>query len=139
MAQREAEIRDQMKALKAELREIHVAKSALVAQDDTGAASASTAAPTIKDMARELLAEAPDGATSGQILVAIKAKYGRDVDRTSLSPQLSRLKESGDVVLNGERWFLTALHDAYQQRIMLEVFEQEDEQEARAADKFDDL
>jgi hypothetical protein len=106
IAQRETEIRDQQKALKAELRELQIAKAALDGQVD---APANGATPTIKEMAREVLSGMPNGLNSSGILDGIKKTFGREIERTSLSPQLSRLKDDGDLVLNGELWF-TAAH-----------------------------
>lgn len=110
IAQREAEIREQQRALKAELKELLVAKNALDAQDAVKTVTVLPPAMTIKDMARDVLADAEKGMTSAEILAAIKAKHGREIDRTSLSPQLSRLKESGDLLLYGERWWAPAMY-----------------------------
>lgn len=103
IANRKGEIRDQLKALKAELKELQVAEAALDGQEAPAAAQAS--GPTIKDMARAVLADQPEGLTSQEILVEIKARFEREIDRTSLSPQLSRLKDAGEVGLLGEKWF----------------------------------
>lgn len=108
IAQRETEIRDLQKALKLELRELQVAKAALEGQP-TAATSPSGAALTIKDMARQVLDGQPNGLNSSGILDGIKKLFDRDVERTSLSPQLSRLKDDKELVLNGEVWF-TADH-----------------------------
>lgn len=109
IAQRETEIRGQQKALKAELRELQLAKAALEGQP-TGANSApSGTTATIKDMARDVLSGQPSGLNSSGILDAIQKRFGRDIERTSLSPQLSRLKEDGELILSGEVWF-TAEH-----------------------------
>jgi hypothetical protein len=38
-----------------------------------------------------------NGATAGELREFIRNAYGRDIDRSSLTPQLSRLKDEGDV------------------------------------------
>ena len=109
IAQRETEIRDQQKALKAELRELQLAKAALEGQPTTPPSGPSGITATIKDMAREVLSGQPGGLNSSGILDAIKKRFGRDIERTSLSPQLSRLKDEGELILSGDVWF-TAEH-----------------------------
>jgi NAD(P)H-nitrite reductase large subunit len=83
--------------------------------------------PTIKEMAKAVLTTAEEGMTSSEILTAISEAYGRTIDRTSLSPQLSRLKEAGELVLNGERWFTKQHHDVYQQKMIAEMFDADPE------------
>jgi len=113
IAQREGEIKDQLKALKAELRELQVAKGALDGQ--VPPPPAPSGGPTIKEMAKTVLSAdvAKDGMTSHEILAAIKQEFDRDIDRTSLSPQLSRLKADDEVVLVGDNWFTAAAHKAW--------------------------
>lgn len=105
IAGREAEIKEQMKALRTELAELKLAKSAL---DQTGSGQpqpvAQPTGPTIKDMVREILKSDVLGLTSTQILREISERFGRDLERTSLSPQLSRMKQDGEVELIGETW-----------------------------------
>jgi hypothetical protein len=105
IAQREAEIKDQQRALKAEMRELQLAKAALDGQPSPTSSANGAAVPTIKEMAREVLAGQPNGLNSSGILDAIKKMFDRDLERTSLSPQLSRLKDEGELVLHGEVWF----------------------------------
>jgi hypothetical protein len=55
-----------------------------------------------------VLKDHPDGMTALEILHEINTRYfaGR-IERTSLSPQLSRLKDrDGKIVLKGNRWLL---------------------------------
>lgn len=44
------------------------------------------------------------GATANEIRDFIRDAYGRDIERTSLSPQLSRLREDGFIDLHEGRW-----------------------------------
>ncbi len=63
---------------------------------------------TIKDLVRKALAEQfVRGATASEMLQFFADAWGRrDIARTSLSPQLSRLKEKGEIVLRGQKWVL---------------------------------
>lgn len=119
LSRRDAEIKEQMKLLRAEQKEIQVARAALDAEGgDDAPYGALTGTPTIKEMAKDVLSGAQDGMTSSEILAAIKEKFGRTVDRTSLSPQLTRLKDNEKVlVLSGERWFTKSLYAAWEQRM----------------------
>jgi len=48
------------------------------------------------------------GATPTELSDYMKSAYGKEVDRNSISPQLSRLKEEGMVeVLSNGKWELT--------------------------------
>lgn len=59
---------------------------------------------TIKDAVIEVLREQDKPLTALEILPLINAKLGVDYPRTSLSPQLSRLKSDGIVRRMGTRW-----------------------------------
>jgi hypothetical protein len=122
IARRKGEIRDQLKALKAELKELQVAENALGGQEAAAPAAPSSSAPTIKDMALAVLSNAPDGFNSAEILAAIKEEFSREIERTSLSPQLSRLKDAGTIVLNGDRWFTNAHFADWQQKMIQATF-----------------
>lgn len=119
IANREGEIRDQIKALKSELKELQLAKAALDGQD-AAPAPAQSSGPTIKDMARTVLntGVAKNGLTSHEILAGIKVEFDRDIDRTSLSPQLSRLKADGEIALDGEKWFTTDNYAEWRRRLV---------------------
>lgn len=101
IAQREAEVRAQIAKMQSELRELQSAKRAI-----NGAAGGKDASPpsggkaTIKDKIRDVLAEHTNGGTSDDIIKWVKSSFGTEVPRTSMSPQLSRLKSEGVVTLN---------------------------------------
>lgn len=63
---------------------------------------------TIKELVKKALEEQFDqGATASELLQFFKDVWGRsDIPRTSLSPQLSRLRQAGQIRLVGERWML---------------------------------
>jgi hypothetical protein len=83
--------------------------------------SAATIAPkspysrlTIKELVRKALSEHfTSGATANQLLDLFASAWGRtDVVRTSLSPQLSRLRQEGVLLRQGQTWRLRASGDA---------------------------
>lgn len=59
---------------------------------------------TIKDMVLEILPKHPDGLTALEILAHIEQDFGQSIMRTSLSPQLSRLKSSGKIKRDNFTW-----------------------------------
>lgn len=62
---------------------------------------------TIKEMVLELLTEVyPQGLDALKILEGIQARWLPGLERTSLSPQLSRLKESGLIRNEDRKWIL---------------------------------
>lgn len=61
---------------------------------------------TIKDYVVQVLSESKRGMSALDILTAINERFGKDYDRTSLSPQLSRLRQDGVVGLRGPIWYL---------------------------------
>lgn len=69
---------------------------------------ASKKGPTIMQAVIEVLKSKPDGMTAQEILAEINENYfDGTVARTSLSPQLSRLKDRDKKIeLKGTRWFL---------------------------------
>lgn len=69
----------------------------------------SIAEMTMKELVRKALAEQfPNGATARQMLDYFNGAWGRkDIVRSSFSPQLSRMKGDGEIVLKGMVWKLT--------------------------------
>ncbi|ABA03416.1 hypothetical protein Nwi_0148 [Nitrobacter winogradskyi Nb-255] len=61
---------------------------------------------TIKDAVVEVLRAKGSGMTALEILAAINLKFGTEYPRTSLSPQLSRLKADGKINRDGIVWTL---------------------------------
>lgn len=62
---------------------------------------------TIKEYVLSILHVEGRGMTALEILAGIKNRYGLDYPRTSLSPQLSRLKADGKITRDGVVWSLT--------------------------------
>lgn len=62
--------------------------------------------PTIKEMVLDVLEQAPDGLSTKAMIEAMSDKFGVDVKRTSLSPQLSHMKKSGTLDRIKGQWSL---------------------------------
>lgn len=71
-------------------------------------AEANTNKPKIMEAVLEVLRDREDGMTALEILAEINTRYfGGRIARSSLSPQLSRLKDKhGKIDLRGNKWFL---------------------------------
>jgi hypothetical protein len=96
-----AEKQDELARWNAELEQI---QSALRAINETEAKSSLT----IKQAVLEVLKDRPEGMTALEILAEINRRFFvGSIMRTSLSPQLSRLKDRDEKIdLKGNRWFL---------------------------------
>lgn len=107
------------KALKAEIEEVKRLRAAIKAASGDAAkpvrkrTRSASDGPTFKEMIKSVLADRDNGAEALEILDLIKTKFGKEIKRTSISPQLSRLKASGDLVLQDKVWMLpTQAHSA---------------------------
>lgn len=128
-----AELRGQVQIRETELAHIQSAKRQIGnfgGADKSGLGVPEMPDPTIPDAAndqtiKDLILKAlwfgfrKDGATPALLREFIQDIYGREIDRTSISPQLSRLRDSGQVKhkLIGPdaegRWFLTKACSRY--------------------------
>ena len=61
---------------------------------------------TIKQMIVTVLGEVESGLDAMAILVEINERWKKDYARTSLSPQLSRLKQEGRLIYVNQKWLL---------------------------------
>lgn len=61
---------------------------------------------TIMEMVVEILKKFPTGLSASNILELIHDRYDNELERTSLSPQLSRLKQRGELSYNNGKWLL---------------------------------
>jgi hypothetical protein len=68
---------------------------------------------TIKQLVLKALEEQFErGATANELLDFFRDVYGRgEIARTSLSPQLSRLKQDRQIILIGQKWSLPTAHN----------------------------
>jgi hypothetical protein len=60
------------------------------------------------------------GATASEIRESIKNGFGREIEGTSLSPQLSRLRDDGHVDVHENRWKLTNPRDSLYPKALAE-------------------
>ncbi|WP_448786376.1 hypothetical protein [Brucella intermedia] len=61
---------------------------------------------SIKDYVVQVLSDSQKGMVALDILAAINERFEKKYDRTSLSPQLSRLRQDGVLGLRGPVWYL---------------------------------
>lgn len=66
---------------------------------------------TIKEMVVTILSEAESALEAETILDEINKRWNKGLIRTSLSPQLSRLKQSGMLSYAGKKWMLTEKYE----------------------------
>ena len=97
---REAEIKSQIKALHAELRELNAAKSAISATTSVAAKKPEHNRKTHREMIMAVLEGQPQGCTSDQVIDLIKEHFSIDIPQSSMSSQLSRAKSDGLLVLD---------------------------------------
>lgn len=109
--ERREAIEAQIKALKAELAEIRIAEAALRGEPE--AKRAIVVAPgtiirtgTIKDWVLKALNAFEAGLETDAVIEAIRKMGGPIVERSSMTPQLSRLKAAGLIEYNGRNWRL---------------------------------
>jgi hypothetical protein len=97
-----AQTQSEIAGIQEELRRIDLALKTLEDED------ARSARPTIMQAVLEVLKSKPEGMTALEILAEINERYfDGKILRTSLSPQLSRLKDRDrKITLRGNRWYL---------------------------------
>jgi len=106
LTSREAVLKEKKAAISAELAEIRILKSTLGDSGKPAASRSKSSEPTIKEMILDVLSDREDGATSDEIIALVMKKYDKVVPRSSMSPQLSRLKGDDQVARENERWML---------------------------------
>lgn len=102
LERREEEIIHRRKELLAELEALREVRASLEKRQRVSQQADTAERLTIKDMVRSVLTRNPEGGTSDQIANWITQLHGAEVARTSLSPQLSRLKADDEVSLDEE-------------------------------------
>ena len=107
---REGEIKSAIKNLRAELKELKSAKQALPSGDGDPKPNkpvSKNSEPTIKELCITILESVyPKGLSANSLLDVMAHDHGRNVERASLSPQLSRLKRTGELNLVDGEWFV---------------------------------
>jgi hypothetical protein len=96
-----AELRSELNALKAAEETYRAGNAPKVAASDAQLAGTGK---TIKDLVIDVLADHAQGADAHGIIALIAKKHGIIIQRPSLSPQLSRLKQDGLLELEGITW-----------------------------------
>lgn len=111
--QRQREIRDAIELLRNEEQELRAALAAIDDKSATQTKTSTNARMTIKEMIINVLTDNVAGGQSDDLIKWINIKYGTMIPRTSMSPQLSRLKADGTVILDQSTkiWRLAKLAD----------------------------
>jgi hypothetical protein len=109
LAKRKSEILNNIKLLRRELSEIRAMEQALTIQSDGPKNSRnpelrSNQSLTFQDMIMLTLKSTPEGATANELLEMIDGRFNKKIMRSSISPQLSRLKQKGKVTLKDGMW-----------------------------------
>lgn len=103
IAERRSQILREIETLSVELSELDKVESALTDQSPQNDVQFSEPT-TLKGMSLYVLRKTPSGLTANQILERIRLEFGAEVARSSLSPQLSRLRNEGILVREGKNW-----------------------------------
>lgn len=109
LSARRSEIEAQIKQLKAELLEIKVAENAIsgeVHQKFEPAKRAGIREGSIKDWILKVLDGKSEGLETDEIISVVSVVGGPSVTRSSMTPQLSRLKSAGFLTQEDRRWRL---------------------------------
>ncbi len=109
------EIEGQLKFLRAEKTKTKQALDVFKGDGENNSQSRSTFAgePIFKEKIKTALTkEFPNGATANDILKYVNEKWERQIVRSSLSPQLSRLKKEGIITLEDDIWKLAKNNSA---------------------------
>lgn len=111
LTQRREEIEAQIKGLRSELAEIRIAETALRGEPEAKRATVTNGAVikagTIKDwILKALMAYPAEGLETDGVIEAIRKMGGPLVERSSITPQLSRLKAARVLGHDGRHWRL---------------------------------
>lgn len=105
--QREKELQAELAQLQAMIRNLEAAMAVLQSSIQEHGIAGETPRMTIKEGVMQVLRQvAPRGLSALSILERLRVDLDMDYPRTSLSPQLSRLKQEGKIRLEGGVWFL---------------------------------
>ena len=109
LKRRQGEIDREIASLQAERAKVTRALEVLTASDlfeddGTGPGIRRRPAGSLKQMAYTVIYDAGKALTAAQILEKIEQEFGQHVERTSMSPQLSRLGQEHFLKRNGNLW-----------------------------------
>lgn len=119
LSTRRSEIAKQIEVLRAELAEIAVAEAAL-GVEQTVEVRLKLRRGSIKEAVVGVLMSHPNGLKTDQIIEAL-GKNGMTVMRSSLTPQLSRLKSSGVLRRANSLWILTSVSEPSRETSLVPV------------------
>lgn len=119
LAARRGEIDKQIEVLRAELAEITVAEAA-IGHEPTIEARLKLRQGSIKEAVIGVLRASPRGLKTDEIIEGLK-NSGMIVMRSSLTPQLSRLKAQGALQLMNSHWILTSLAEPSSETSLMPV------------------
>lgn len=115
IVKRQNEVREAMRALKAEEAELRIALHAIDerAPEAPSRLATKSSRMTIKSKILAVLEDRPDGGTADDVIQWVLEAHGTEVPRSSMSPQLSRLKADGEVALSPttKNWCLPQFAD----------------------------
>lgn len=131
------DIRARKRALMDQLKELRELEKAIRAASAAGSTSSASDKvndePTLKEMIVSVLRALGRGADALEIIDEIKEAYGKSVKRTSLSPQLSRLKGDEKLVLDDKVWYLPEQYEEYKAKHRRDLISRHVDDEAAAS------
>ena len=103
-----SEIQGKIQAYERELTDLRSAAKAIGIvnriEKPLGITRRSPPSPTIKEAVLQVLDDYPEGLIALDVLARINERFALELVRTSLSPQLSRLKQEGKILNHGSTW-----------------------------------
>lgn len=107
---REDELRQLIAQMREELKQVRAAKEAIAPEDPSQEFGGRK---TIKDMVMRVLRVRPSGATAEEIIQLINEHFAVQIERTSMSPQLSRLRQERRLEYGDDKlWRIAPREDA---------------------------
>lgn len=109
--QKQAELAKEVAAVEAEIADLRNAAKAVgivtgLQFRPLGVTRKTATTPTIKEAALQVLSDYPDGLLALDLLAKMNDRFGLKLIRTSLSPQLTRLKREGKITNHGSTWLV---------------------------------
>lgn len=105
-----AEISHKIAVLEKEMQHLRNAAKAINMVNGLQISRRSPPKVTIKQAVKSVLEDFPDGLSALEILAEVNERFQLEVVRTSLSPQLTRLKRDGVIKRDHHRWRLSGAY-----------------------------
>jgi hypothetical protein len=106
LIEEEIPLREQLNEIDRQKKELEKTARVIGLDNTYGQGTAERQPKTIKEAVLEILGRYPMGLTAMDILREINASLNTSYARTTLSPQLSRLKHEGKIMQSGIVWLL---------------------------------